>query len=51
MTGVEFLTTMITEFHGALMEDMKPQTPQNLKWKPGASGQSHWFSLLALHAY
>jgi hypothetical protein len=36
MTGIEFLTTMLTEFHGALMEDVKTLTPQNLKWKPAS---------------
>jgi hypothetical protein len=34
MTGIEFLMTMIAEFHSALMEDVKTLTPQNLKWKP-----------------
>jgi hypothetical protein len=45
MTGIEFLTTMIAEFHGALMEDVKTLTPQNLKWKPAPQANPIGFLL------
>ena len=37
MNAVEFIHTTVAEFHGALIEDVKVLSPEQLAWKPAAN--------------
>ena len=34
MNGIEFVRTMVSEFHTSIVNDVKDLTPEHLSWKP-----------------